>query len=88
MNTADASRSFPHSIGKLGRALLWVLPLFFLSGCADDRGKCLKSHEEMEMTLVIVGDNQTQMWIPTWYDVCDMWEYPNGKPKHDAPVTP
>lgn len=55
--------------------------LIGMSGCVD-RGKCLKSHLEMTWNYMFDGQGRITGMYPTYYDFCDLWEYPNGKPEN------
>lgn len=52
-----------------------------LAGCTD-RGACLRSHAEQQMTLVPIFTGNTTNFIPIWspVTVCDAWEFPSGRP--------
>ncbi len=43
-------------------------------------GECLASHTVTEFMPVNVGNNSTVL-MPYQVDVCDRWQYPNGRPQ-------
>ena len=65
------------------RIALAISAIALIAGCATpDRGQCLASHEElrpgppivMPSGLVVPSGNYSKV------QVCDQWEFPNGRP--------
>lgn len=77
-------------MGMKSQTFLWlvvlaaIMLLAALSGCVD-RGQCLHAHyEESGYWNYIYGTNMQLMgmyWVDTSGNVCDRWEFPDGKPK-------
>jgi hypothetical protein len=65
------------------RTILTFCIVLFIAACATpDRGRCLASHQEDRPTAPIVMPSGLVVPSGTYktVDVCDQWEYPNGKP--------
>lgn len=58
-----------------------IASVLVLSACSDgvDRGECLESHRKW-YPPVYVKMGQMMVPIDQTRTICDLWEYPNGKP--------
>lgn len=61
--------------------------MLMLAGCVD-KGACLKSHKELVLVPIYTttcNGSSCMMtlitMIPSEVDHCDLWEFPDGKPK-------
>lgn len=65
-----------------------IVIVFALAGCVD-RGECLMSHSEQQWyqpppIYIQSGSAMIPVMQPGYYidvQVCDQWQYPNGRPK-------
>ncbi|QXV74641.1 hypothetical protein [Rhizobium phage RHEph21] len=66
------------------KALLAIALAVMLASCTD-RGDCLSSHTEDSgyMQYIYNGDGTVLSfyWVPTTNTVCDVWEFPEGRPQ-------
>lgn len=67
---------------NVARLLLVFSATLFVAACAtSDRGRCLASHQETRPGApVIIGGLVVPSGNYIAVEVCDQWEYPDGKP--------
>lgn len=58
-----------------------LLLLGMILGCTA-RGECLKSHTEITWQYFYDSRGMITGMYPQYYNSCDVWQYPNGKPKN------
>ena len=63
----------------IARMILMLALTMALSACSSvDRGRCLEDHMQVVMVPMIIGKNT--IMTSRMQNVCDRWEYPEGRP--------